>query len=90
MSLSELILKVHKERRIRGRKVVESSETTRGREYKLTVTRQVNDCDLRFQADTQLNYCGGEYRVLSRLERRINEIDGQWSDDRVRERLCPA
>ncbi len=41
-----------------------------------TLDRLGRNRGLRFTPE-MLRYCGGKYRVLSRLERRINEIDGQ-------------
>lgn len=41
-----------------------------------TLDRRGCNRGLRFTPE-MLRYCGGKYRVLSRLERRINEVDGQ-------------
>jgi hypothetical protein len=41
-----------------------------------TLDKRGRNRGLRFTPE-MLRYCGGNYRVLSRLERRINEIDGQ-------------
>jgi hypothetical protein len=41
-----------------------------------TLDRLGRNRGLRFTPE-MLRYCGQEYRVLSRLERRINEVDGQ-------------
>ena len=42
-----------------------------------TLDRNGRNRGLRFTPE-MLRYCGGEYRVLSRLQRRISETDGQF------------